>query len=85
MYDFIFFIMTNKRVFLWDNLKFFAIISIVLFHSTVPIRDGMPFLKYIHPIIHYWAMTLFAFISGYWYKNKTIKEIAIIYLLVELK
>lgn len=69
-----------KRVFLWDNLKLFAMLSIILLHSTGPLRFGMPFMKYIHPIISYYSMTLFAIISGYWYKEKSFKEMAIVYL-----
>lgn len=68
-----------KRVFLWDNLKFFAMLCIVLLHSTGPLLR-IPVLYYIHPIINYIPMALFAIISGYWYKNKSFKELIIIYL-----
>ena len=71
--------MEKKRVLYWDNLKLVAILCIVWFHSTTTI-DGMPYLKYVHPILNYYSMTLFAIISGYWYKDKSFKEMALLYL-----
>lgn len=71
----------TTRVYLWDNLKFIAMMCIVLFHSTIPYQiDGCLILKYVHPLINYYSMTLFAIISGYWYKDKSFKEMALIYL-----
>lgn len=69
-----------NRVSLWDNLKVLAMMSIIMLHSTGPLLDGVSCLKYIHPVINYFPMTLFAIISGYWYKDKTFKEMAIVYL-----
>lgn len=70
-----------ERIYFWDNLKFFAILCIVLLHSTMPYsKDGVLLFKYIRPFINLYPMTLFALISGYWYKDRTFKELLLLYL-----
>ena len=70
-----------KRIYLWDNLKFFAILCIVLLHSTIPyIEDGMPLMRYVQPFINMYPMTLFTIISGFWYKDRSFKELALLFL-----
>ena len=70
-----------KRVCLWDNLKFFAILCIVLLHSIMPYAmDGMPLIKYVLPFINWYPMTIFAIISGYWYKERSFKELLLLFL-----
>lgn len=70
-----------RRVYYWDNLKFFAMLCIVLLHSTMPYAiDGVRVIKYIHPFINWYPMTLFAIISGYWYKKRSFKELLYVFL-----
>lgn len=70
-----------QRVYLWDNLKFFSIICILILHSTTPYAiDGMSWLSPLLPFINLYPMTLFAIISGFWFKERSIKKLAIIFL-----
>ena len=65
----------KERVFLWDNLKFFSIICILFLHSTMPYNgQRMLLFKYIGQFINYYPMTLFAIISGFWFKEKSAKK-----------
>ena len=73
--------MGKARIFLWDNLKFVAMICIVVLHSSEPYKDVMPlFSKYICPFLNNYSMVMFAIISGFWYKDKSFREMAILYL-----
>lgn len=70
-----------KRVFLWDNLKFFALLCILLLHSTIPYaEDGCLVMKYVQPFINLYPMTLFTIISGFWYKERSFKELVVLFL-----
>ncbi len=73
--------MGKERVPLWDNLKFFAIICILVMHSTIPYAmDGMKLMKYCQTFINLYPMTLFTIISGFWFKEKPIKILVILFL-----
>ena len=70
-----------KRIWLYDNLKFFAMLCILVLHSTIPYaKDGLTIMQYIQPFINLYPMTLFTIISGYWYKNKPVKGLFCIFL-----
>ena len=70
-----------KRVYLYDNLKFLAMLCILVLHSTTPYaKDGLTLMKYIQPFINLYPMTLFTIISGYWYKNKSVKVLLLQFL-----
>lgn len=70
-----------KRVYLWDNLKFIAIICVIVVHSTIPYaKDGVPLMRCIQPILILYTMTLFTIISGFWYKDRSFKELALVFL-----
>lgn len=70
-----------KRVWLYDDLKFFAMLCILVLHSTIPYaEDGLTIMKYIQPFINLYPMTLFTIISGYWYKNKSVKVLILQFL-----
>lgn len=70
----------KDRVFLWDNLKFYSIICILVLHSTMPYGHRMLLFKYIGQFINLYPMTLFAIISGFWFKERSTKKIALIFL-----
>lgn len=73
--------MEKERVYLWDNLKFFSIICILVLHSTIPYAmDGMLVMKYGQTFINLYPMTLFAIISGFWFKERSTKKLAILFL-----
>ena len=73
--------MEKERVYLWDNLKFFTIICILILHSTIPYaKDGMALMYYGQTFINLYPMTLFAIISGFWFKERSIKNLAILFL-----
>ena len=70
------------RLYKWDNIKFFSILCIVLLHSTMPYAmDGSRVFRYVQPFINLYPMTMFAIISGFWYKDKTIKQLFVSLLL----
>ena len=70
-----------KRIYSWDNLKFFAMICILFLHSTIPYaEDKMHIMKYIHPFINFYPMVLFTITSGFWYKDKSFKELVLLFL-----
>lgn len=73
--------MEKERVYLWDNLKFFSIICILVLHSTIPYAmDGMALMYYGQTFINLYPMTMFAIISGFWFKERSIKNLAILFL-----
>ncbi len=70
-----------KRVYLYDNLKFLAMLCILVLHSTIPYaHDGMTLMKYMQPFINLYPMTLFTIISGYWYKKKSFRALLLQFL-----
>lgn len=42
--------------------------------------DGVVVLQYVQPLINLYPMTLFAIISGFWYKNRPISRSVALYL-----
>lgn len=53
----------NKRIFLWDNLKAFLILSVVIGHFAERIID-FPEMKFIYTFIYSFHMPAFVFVSG---------------------
>ena len=78
--------MENKRVALWDNLKFILIVSVVVGHF-INIRDSVTYHS-IFIFIYSFHMPLFIFLAGLFHKNKGVLKKAaaflVIYLLYEL-
>ncbi len=63
--------MKTNRIYLWDNLKFFLILSVVLGHFVVQ-HLASPDFKSLFLFIYSFHMPLFIFISGAFHKNTKI-------------
>lgn len=74
--------MNQKRVILWDNLKFFLILTVVLGHFVEPYIKQSHFFKFLFLFIYSFHMPLFIFISGVFFNDKHIKESVLGYLAV---
>lgn len=65
--------MENKRVYLWDNLKFFLITLVVVGHFISYYFEFDSF-KEIYIFIYSFHMPLFFFISGMFHQNKNVAQ-----------
>ncbi|MCQ2224256.1 MAG: acyltransferase family protein [Paludibacteraceae bacterium] len=69
----------SSRVYLWDNLKFWLMILVLITHSFVNYmsydKSGLVFL--LLGSLCMIRMPLFTIISGYWYKEKDFKTNAL--------
>ena len=78
--------MENRRIALWDNLKFILIVSVVIGHF-INIRDSVTYHS-IFIFIYSFHMPLFIFLAGLFHKNTGVWKKAIafftIYILYEL-
>lgn len=59
----------QSRNYLWDNIKTFLIISVVVGHflGTYPVNSD--FTEYLYYLIYGYHMPAFLFVSGYWSKS----------------
>ncbi len=72
--------MENKRVALWDNLKFELIVLVVLGHF-INIRDSVTYHS-IFIFIYSFHMPLFVFLAGLFHRNKGFWKKSIAYLAI---
>lgn len=72
--------MQDKRIYLWDNLKFLLIALVVLGHAIDGTR--FPMWKSIYLFIYSFHMPLFIFISGLFHKNEDILKKALTYFAI---
>lgn len=71
----------GERAYLWDNLKVILMILVVLTHSlNIYQLEGERWIQFLWVFIMTFTMPLFTMISGYWYKEKSMKQICILYL-----
>lgn len=71
--------MTSNREYRWDNLKAVMIVGIVLEHALL--IYGYPRnMEMVWGLCISWLMPLFTVISGYWFKQRSIKELCGKYL-----
>ena len=73
--------MEKKRIFLFDNMKFFLIMTVVIGHF-IDQQIKYPAYKSLFLFIYAFHMPLFIFISGIFHKNKKILEKALVYILL---
>lgn len=74
--------MAKERVALWDNVKFFLMITVVVCHLVALDTEGSHLFRCVFMFITAFHMPLFIFISGLFHKNKNIKEKVISYFAV---
>lgn len=75
----------KERIFLFDNLKFFLIILVVMGHIIDPVINKSHFYQNLFTYIYLFHMPLFIFISGYFSKSfdkKYIKSYKIIQFII---
>lgn len=56
---------SSNRVAWIDNIKLFAIISVMIGHVSATFFSGEPYKDIVHHVLISWSMPLFIFISGY--------------------
>ena len=67
--------MNNNRELLWDNLKFFLILNVVIGHLILFFLKGSYLCKSLYIFIYSYHMPLFIFIAGYFHSNqKTLSK-----------
>lgn len=64
----------NKRVAVWDNIKFFLILLVCVGHFSSAAEDIFDICWSIDLIITSFHMPFFIFVAGCFYKDKGIKE-----------
>lgn len=69
----------NKRIFLFDNLKFFLILTVVVGHFADQAIEYRTF-KSLYFFIYTFHMPLFLFVSGLFHRNRDIVKKAVIYI-----
>lgn len=62
----------NNRELLFDNLKFFLILNVVVGHLLLFFLKSSYLCKSLYVFIYSYHMPLFIFIAGYFYSNKKI-------------
>lgn len=70
--------METKRIYLWDNLKVVLMMFVVMTHCVVPYQltgNGGSWLQPYWVMIMTFTMPLFTMISGFWYKERPLKQI----------
>ena len=72
----------KKRVALWDNIKFFLILSVVVGHLIDWHTAESGVARSIFLFIYTYHMPLFIFISGLFYSNRNIRSKCMYYLSV---
>ena len=72
--------MENKRIYLFDNLKFLLILSVVIGHFAEVGTGKSDIYKSIFLFIYTFHMPLFLFISGMLHKNKSITQKVVMYV-----
>lgn len=70
----------KKRTALWDNLRFFLIVAVVVGHF-VNIKNNGWFLG-VYMFVYSFHMPLFIFVSGLFHKNTNIIRRVVAYLLI---
>ena len=63
----------------WDNLKVIMILGIVFEHTLI-VYDYPHWLELIWALFISWLMPLFTLISGYWFKQRSVKQLLEKYL-----
>ncbi len=76
--------MADKRIVLWDNVKFFLILLVVVGHLADVNVERSQLFKGVFLMIYAFHMPLFFFISGLFHKNTKIKEKVVSYLALYL-
>ncbi len=64
----------NKRIAVWDNIKFLLILLVCVGHFSSAAEDSFNVCWSIDLIITSFHMPFFIFVSGFFYKDKDIKE-----------
>ena len=65
--------MLKNRIFLWDNLKVFLMMLVVMTHSVcIYQNEGDAWLPFLWIFTMTFTMPLFTMISGFWYKPRTV-------------
>lgn len=59
---------SKSRNFYWDNIKFFTIFSVIVFHFLLGIIDEKPLARAIYVFIYSFHMPTFLFVSGLFLK-----------------
>ena len=72
----------SKRIHLWDNLKCFLILFVVIGHFVELYTTKSSLFKGIFLFIYSFHMPLFIFISGYFHKNRDIAKKVYFYISV---
>ncbi len=65
---------TNKRIYLFDNIKFFLITTVVVGHFAEVGTSKSEIYKSIFVFIYAFHMPLFLFISGIFHKNRNVTQ-----------
>lgn len=71
--------MAKERVALWDNVKFFLMITVVVGHLINVDTGSSHLFRSMFLFIWSFHMPLFIFISGMFHKDKNVKEKAVSY------
>ena len=64
--------MGTKREALWDNLKFFLILSVVTGHFVLFLLKDSVLCRSLYVYIYSYHMPLFIFIAGYFHRNQKL-------------
>jgi len=71
-----------KRLYLFDNIKVFLIIFVVIFHCLVPYTrvTSSSWITVLWSFVMSYTMPLFFAVSGYFYKRRTLKDNVLKYM-----
>lgn len=72
----------NGRVYLFDNLKFFLILTVVIGHFADVATSVSPTYRSLFLFIYTFHMPLFIFLSGLFHKNKDILQKVVTFFLL---
>ena len=72
----------NRRVALFDNIKFILIFLMVFGHLIESFADDINLYKGLFVFIYAFHMPLFIFLSGLFYKKSSVKKNMILYLIL---
>ena len=64
--------MSRKREALWDNLKFFLILSVVTGHFVLFLLKDSVLCRSLYVYIYSYHIPLFIFIAGYFHRNQKL-------------
>ena len=72
----------KKRIFLFDNLKFLLIMTVVVGHCLDCMIENSSIMKSLFIFIYSFHMPLFIYLSGLFHSNRNVKNRCISFIFI---